>query len=141
MAQMEMYDFSMFTFNDLIDFVRDIQRTAKICSADYFKTQASFVSLDYLKQKMDLVAEELARRIKKAWHMDKIRRGCSEGVRLPSGLFNVCNIQPTTVLGEIFKQEPQIGAITNENGFDEIFFVFNRRKFIMRESGVIDMEA
>ena len=133
-------DFQDFSFNELVDFIRDVQRTSKITSANYYENQDSFVSIDLLKEKMDLVAQELARRIQKAWHIEKITSGGTNGMSLPSALMNMGSIQPSTVVQEVIKQEPQIGAIENANGEEEIFFRFNNRRYIMGENGGISME-
>ncbi len=139
MSSIEETDFSEFSFNDLVLFVRDMYSTFKVCSQRLFSCGEQFIGVEYLKEKIDLVAKELKKRIRKAWKPEYIRNNLLSGVRLPSEIINFSSISEELLITTIWRNQDAINA-DMKDGFEEVFVLHNNKKYKMTKNGEIVIE-
>lgn len=140
MAAIEENDFSDFTFSDLVLFIRDMYSTFKVCSQKLFSCGVEFIGVEHLKEKIDLVAKELKRRIRKAWKPEFVRKALLSGARLPSEIINFASISEDLLITTIWRNQDAINAELND-GFEEIFVLHGGRKYKMTKNGEILIES
>ncbi len=140
MAAIEENEFSDFTFNDLVLFIRDMYSTFKVCSQKLFSCGVEFIGVENLKEKIDLVAKELKRRIRKVWKPEYIRNNLLSGARLPSEIINFTSISEDLLITTIWRNQDAINAEFND-GFEEIYVIHSGKKYKMKKNGEILIES
>lgn len=139
MSAIEENEFSDFSFNDLVLFIRDMYSTFTVCSRRLFSCGEEFIGVEYLKEKIDLVAKELKKRIKKVWKPEFIRNNLLSGVRLPSEVINFASISEDLLITTIWRNQDAINAELQED-FEEIYMTHSGKKYKMTKKGEIVIE-
>jgi hypothetical protein len=140
MSAIEEYDFSDFSFCDLVLFIRDMYSTFKVCSQKLFSCGIEFIGVEHLKEKIDLVSKELKKRIRKVWKPEYIRNNLLAGVRLPSEIINFPSISEDLLITTIWRNEGAINAELKED-FEEIYVIHFGKKYKMTRNGEIIIES
>lgn len=139
MECIEDYDFSQFSFAELVMFIKDMYSTLKICTQRRFSCGEEFIGIEYLKNKIDLVAKEMKKRIQQSWKNEAIKQNLSSGLRLPSEVVNFPEISEDALVAQIYLKDDSINSI-EENGKEEIYISVKNKKYRMAQSGAIIVE-
>ena len=139
MSSIEENDLTDFSFNDLVLFIRDMYSTFTVCSRRLFSRGEEFIGVEYLKEKIDLVAKELKKRIRKVWKPELVRKNLLSGVRMPSEVINFSTISEDLLITTIWRNQDAINAEIND-GFEEIFVIHANKKYKMTKNGEIIIE-
>ena len=140
MSANEENDFSEFSFSDLVLFIRDMYSTFSVCSRRLFSCGEEFISVEYLRAKIDLVAKELKKRIRKVWKPELIRKNLLSGARLPSEVINFSSISEDLLITTIWRNQEAINAQIND-GFEEIYTIHSNKKYKMTKDGEILIQS
>ena len=140
MVSIEENDFVDFSFSDLVLFIRDMYSTFTVCSRRLFSCGEEFIGVEYLKEKIDHVAKELKKRIRKAWKPELIRKNLLAGVRLPSEVINFSSMPEDLLITTIWRNQNAINSDLND-GFEEIYLIHGNKKYKMKKEGDIIIES
>ena len=133
-------DFTDFSFKELINFVSTISRTKKQSSLGVWENGHGLESIEHLESNVDSILIELTNRVQKSLSLDNIQKNFARSeITLPNEILNIFNITPAELNKKLYKFPPGIGA-DSTNGFDEIWFVVNNQKFIMKKDFQISVE-
>lgn len=135
----EIDDLSEFSFNELVLFVRDMYSTFKVFFKQCCSSGIEFIAVDELKAKIDDVARELRKRIRKRWRRDVIRRNMKDGVRLPSEVINFPDLTEDNIITMVWLNAETINAIENE-GNEEIDITVQDKRYRLNKEGIIVIE-
>lgn len=139
MECIEDYDFSQFSFAELVMFIKDMYSTLKICTQRRFSYGEEFIGIEYLKNKIDLVAKEMKRRIIDSWKKELIIKNLNSGLRLPSEVLNFPEISEDGLIAQIYLKDDSINAV-EEDGKEEIYISVKNKKYRMGKTGSIVVE-
>jgi hypothetical protein len=137
MESTEEFDFTQFSFEELVFFIKDMLITKKIWDRRLFSCGEEFIGREYLENKIDLVAKEMIKRIKGQWSKSKIYESMNKGLRLPSEVVNFPEISQDLLVSRIFLKDDAINAI-EKDGKEEIYISVKNKKYRMtNDSGII----
>ncbi len=129
--------FKKFHFEELVEMVRSISRT-KVQSREGMWTEGfGLQSMDHLEAHVDDILNELARRIRENFTIDRIQRNFRYNkLNLPTDFLNLYNLTASQLNFMLYKDKNSIGGITTD-GKEEIFIKHGPVKYVMNSEGTI----
>jgi hypothetical protein len=134
-------NFREFLFAELINMVRAIARTKKASSSDFWRGGSGLLSMEFLESHADQILEELARRIRESWTLNRILMNIKvRKSNLPDSVRNLFSINACELCRMIYKEIPLIGASVDENQ-EQIYYIQGSQKYTMKYNGEIEIES
>ncbi|UYP48222.1 hypothetical protein NEF87_004507 [Candidatus Lokiarchaeum ossiferum] len=129
--------FKKFQFEELVEMVRTISRTKTQSREGVWKDGHGLQSIDHLEAHVDDILDELARRIRANFTIDRIQRNFRYNkLNLPTEFLNLYNLTAAQLNFMIYKDKNSIGAILTD-GKEEIFIKHGPVRYVMNTEGNI----